>query len=118
MTDEIQIFGWRAWYTEGRVFVSREIAWADLPDDGFLALTLYYNVAAPDGYPLARTLSGSDWYFKQGDIYGSSMDGGDKADTEAEIEERYPGASVKRGKWTTDAEMHGVVAQQGKARRL
>jgi hypothetical protein len=56
-------------------------------------------------------MSGDDWYWKTGDIYAHGSN-----TTREEIERRYPGASVKRGMWTTDAEMQRVGAEMAEAR--
>lgn len=92
---------WRAWYTEGRVFDGQGFEdWLALPDDGVLTVMLWFE----DG--TRRVEQGNDQYWATPEgIYAHSDD-----PTE-EIERRYPGASVKRGKWTTDAEMQRVAAE-------
>ena len=51
-------------------------------------------------------MTGSDYYFyapgKFGPVYGQCSPG----DSKEEIEARYPGAVVLRGKWTDDITMH------------
>lgn len=91
----------RAWYTEGRVFDGDGFEdWRALPADGVLSVMLWFG----DG--TRRVEQGNDSYFATPEgIYGHSDD------PAGEIERRYPGASVKRGKWTTDAEMHRVAAE-------
>lgn len=92
---------WRAWYTENRVFDGQGFAdWAELPDDGVLSVMLWFA----DG--TRRVEQGNDHYWATPEgIYAHSDDPLD------EIERRYPGASVKRGKWTTDAQMQRVAAE-------
>lgn len=87
----------RAWYTEGRVYEGHGYDdWCALPDDGVLTVMLYHA----DG--TRRVEQGNDYYWATPDgIYGHSDD--------QQIEDRYPGASVKRGKWTTDEEMGHVA---------
>lgn len=89
------IASFRAWYTEGRVFDGETFEdWQALPDDGFL----YGAVMSSDH--TGRQMGGNDSYFSTEDgIYGHSND------SVEEIERRYPGASVKRGKWTTEDEL-------------
>lgn len=100
----MNVEGWRAYYTGGREFDSAGCEWADLPADGVLALVLYYDVWSGDGEVQHRlVLDGSDWYFHDGDeLFGSNSDPPD------ETLERYPGVEMKRGKWTTAAEMQAV----------
>ena len=100
------VAGWRTYYTEGRDFNSTDDRWADLPDDGVLVLRLYYDdFAGRDGsVRYTKSLSGDDHYFHipGTDLFGCNNDPID------EIHDRYPGAIVKRGKWTTHAEMTAV----------
>ena len=99
------ILGWAAWVdTPERVeiYSSKETDWSALPDDGIIFIMLYKDEG--DGqesnisYPAYReSLAGNDFYWKAphhaGTIYGSGND------PLAEIKRRYPGASIKRGKW-------------------
>src|SRR5690348_5992396 len=102
------VIGWRAWYFDGSDYTSREIAWYDLPADGVVAVRVYFDQQAPDGSPLSRIMLGGncDYYFcapgPQGPIYGHSND------PPEEMEARYPGASIKRGKWTDETTMYEV----------
>ena len=103
----MKILGWRAWVDtpEGVVnYDSKDDKWEDMPDDGVIFIMLYKD----DGDGLEENLNGHrythregmcgiDFYFKaphhSGTTYGSNND------TKEEIESRYPGAIVKRGKW-------------------
>lgn len=100
--------GWRAWYTNGRTFNSDDDAWSDLPHDGVLVIVVYLDEysGADDGVQHRYILDGSDWYFHVPDegIIGSN------SDSASEILERYPGALLKRGKWT-DPETFRAVKQ-------
>lgn len=108
---------WVAWYTEERVFYSKNISWEDLPGDGVLFIMLYldtYNLNSKQypmtvyigkGIQLRREMSGFDWYFKQGDLYGSNND------SLEENQIRYPTAIFKRGKWTTDEKFKQIEAK-------
>lgn len=86
---------WTVWYDGGRRFDSSDTRWEDLPDDG----VLYVAVKRTQGY---MGLCGSDYYFKSGEIVGMNND--PPEDTLA----RYPGAVLKRGRWTTEDEMRDV----------
>ncbi len=94
--------GYRAWYTEDRTFDSESTAWDDLPSDGCLFVMLYFDENAPSGMPLRRAMSGSDWYFREGEVYGHNCD------SLEENQARYPNGSFKRGQWTDDEEMTRV----------
>lgn len=97
--------GWLAWYTEGRRYSSDETAWDDLPDDGALLFVVYFDRTTPGGVRHKRILSGADYYFRQGPLLADTNDPPD------EIRRRYPGAVIKRGKWTTDDDMARVLAE-------
>lgn len=89
----------RAWYTGGRVYEGDSSDWGKMPDDGVLAVKVFFN----DG--TARNCSGNDWY-------GLLLfDGGEWTVIHNNNEdnlERYPTALWKRGQWTSEAEMHEV----------
>lgn len=96
--------GWRLYYTEDRAYSSADTEWVACPDDGVLALVLYYDAYTDGGVQYRKVLTGDDHYFHVPgtDLYGCNND------SIPEIEARYPGAVVKRGKWTTHAEMTRV----------
>lgn len=89
--------GWRAWYVGGQVYEGTTFAqWHDLPADGVLVVMLYYDRDAAQGRPLRLSLSGDDYYWQTpAAVFGSSKD------AQEQIKLRYPGASLKRGKWGT-----------------
>lgn len=101
MTD-LNVVRWRVWYTDGRVFNGTTFnAWKRLPDDGVLSVMLWHA----DG--TRRVMQGDDLYFATAEgVYAH-----DSRYSAEEIADRYPGASIKRGKWTTDAEMLRVAAE-------
>jgi hypothetical protein len=112
----MEVAGWRVWYIgknvcEGRTFEQ----WERLLADGVLFVKLYYDEKTSAGIPLALNLSGDDWYWQTPDgVFGSSND------PHAEIKKRYPGASIKRGKWGTVEEMDAaniaaIAAREGPA---
>jgi hypothetical protein len=104
----MRVASWKAWYIGGRVFCSATHAWADLPDDGMLFLKLYFDERTPDGVQLGQNCSGDDWYWH---VPGTDLYAHDSRQTRDEIERRYPGAILKRGKWTTPDEMQRVNAE-------
>lgn len=99
--DDQQVARWRVWYVGGDTIEGRSFAaWKRLPDDGVLTVMLWHG----DG--TRRVEQGNDSYFATPDgVFGHNDE------TVEQIEARYPGASVKRGMWTTDAEMARVAAE-------
>ena len=106
------VVGWRIWYTNDREYSQRDTDWSELPDDGVLALALYYDSWNHDNTIRHKmVLTGDDHYFHdpESDIYGCNNDPID------EITERYdiPTEYIKRGKWT-DSETMDSVHQQAR----
>jgi hypothetical protein len=105
----MKVIGWKVWADDGQVYSSKEYPWEKVPGDGLLGMVVYFDEKAPDGNPLRRVAYGGncDYYFRApgpvGPIYGHSND-----DPET-ITTRYPGASVKRGKWTDEATMYAAA---------
>lgn len=92
---------WRVWYVGGEVREGKTFTdWQTLPDDGVLIVMLYHE----DGTRRIEQGNDSYWATPEG-AYAHSNDPAE------EIKRRYVGASVKRGKWTTDAEMQRVEAE-------
>jgi hypothetical protein len=100
------IVGWRVWYDDDSVVEGHTFAdWEALPDDGVLFVKLYEDRDNRQGMPYGENQSGLDHYFSTAEgIHAMSND------TTAEILARYPGASIKRGKWTTVDKMHEIIA--------
>ena len=96
----MNVMAWKAWYTGGRNFCSDGMPFEDLPRDECLGFMLLMDEVTDGGVRYRRHMSGSSWYWMwdgpQGEVYGE----GDEGD----VEERYPGAVVIRGKWTTETE--------------
>lgn len=91
---------WRAWYVGGQVFDGESFEdWRRLPDDGVLEVLVMFEGERRT----SRFMSGNDRYWSTPDGVWAHSD-----DPHDEIAERYPGASIKRGMWTTDAEMNRV----------
>ena len=88
----LSVVGWRVWYDD-EVYDSRYHTWEEIPTDGVQVMYVYKS----DGRRMH--MAGYSSYFKldgpNGEVYGSNMD---EPDVTAE---RYPGAWIKRGKWTS-----------------
>ena len=98
---DLTVTRWRAWFTQGRVFDGESFEdWQGLPGDGVLSVMLWHE----DG--TRRMMQGNDFYFATPDgVYGHNDH------PQAETERRYPGASVKRGMWVTDAEYVRITTE-------
>lgn len=106
----MKVIAWKAWYCGGMAVCSTEAEWENLPDDGMLGYVVLFNELKEDGKHHHRISTGRDWYWKSAGmrddpIYGYSND------EPEEIRRRYPGANLKRGKWTDDPEMYRVSAE-------
>lgn len=97
---------WRVWYTEGRVFdgASGE-EFAALPEDGFLGMVVCY----PDG--TRRVMSGDDYYWTAPGDAGPIYAHGTWNLSPEIIMRRYPGASIKLGRWTDEETIRRVNAE-------
>jgi hypothetical protein len=97
----MNVIRWRVWYVGGDTYDGSTFdAWQQLPGDGVLTIMLWFE----DG--TRRVEQGNDFYFATPDgVFGHNDDPAE------ETERRYPGVSVKRGMWTTDAEMARVAAE-------
>jgi hypothetical protein len=98
---DLTVTRWRAWFVGGDTLDGQTFAdWQALPDDGVLSVMLWFA----DG--TRRVMQGNDFYFvTPNGVFGHNDH------PQEETERRYPGASVKRGMWTTDAEMNRVAAE-------
>ena len=90
----MKTIGWIIYVDDGSKIVvcrSDQTSWEKLPLDGWVECMIYKEGC------YRESLMGYDHYFKaphrDGDIYASSND------TIEEIQARYPGAVVRRGKW-------------------
>ncbi len=95
--------GWRAWFDNGLTYDSRSTSWADVPDDGCQVRMLFFA----DGSKQVQ--HGADYYYDAphpaGTIHGST------SDLLHELQARYPGAIVKRGRWAPDDWYHDIMAE-------
>ncbi len=114
----MKVIGWKAWYTDGSVYDSKQTIWQDLPDDGAVSVVLYFDEVDHSGKPIRRTLEGSDYYFMapglNDNIYGESF-AQVRYDVVKDIARRHPGASIKRGKWTDDETMRRISKEAQEA---
>jgi hypothetical protein len=92
--------GWKAWYIGGRVYESASSSWGDLPDDGVLAVKVFFNDNT------SRNCNGNDQY---GLLILSPDSWTIIHNNNEDNLERYPNAIWKRGKWTSEEEMNAVV---------
>lgn len=105
MSDFPKIIGWAVWYDDGTMLTSKETTWESLPDDGVIEIVLYKS----DGS--RRIMDAHDWYFRAPNRYLPGWEDGwiyghDTYTTKEEIQRRYPGASIKRGRWVSEERMH------------
>lgn len=112
----MRVVGWAAAFEGGQFFVDADPSamrsgtdggtgayWRGLPHDGLIAVMLFYDSTSAGGKRLRRMMSGSDYYFKMGEVYGASNE------TDDAIAARYPGAEIIRGKWVSDQEYHDAT---------
>jgi len=135
-----KVIAWKAWYSDGKVYRSESLDWSDLPDDGVVAINLYYDKLTPAGDAYRRFMQGSDYYFRviqedgsiiygqsslhvlpKGKIVANGKTGGKKklpkgaviSESRESIVERYPSAEIKMGKWVSDKEIDRIVVEAG-----
>lgn len=82
---------WRIWYGDGSTFDSKAGLWEAAPSENVQVVMLYENRNDRQGRPCRFVMSGKDYYFKDGDLFGVSFD-----------DESKTRGIVKRGKWMTD----------------
>ena len=100
----LRVERWRIWYDDGSVHDGRTLHdWMVLPDDGVLGFVLFYERLAPNGEHMRRIASGNDYYWAFPGLLDTVYAHGNE-----DPHERYPGASVKRGRWTDDISIDTV----------
>lgn len=65
----MQVAGWRAWYTSGRIYDSRSTTWKALPKQGVLFVMLYMDQTTANGRRYREALYGCDYYWQDGDTF-------------------------------------------------
>lgn len=100
----MNVVAWKAWYRGGVAYCSDGYKWEDLPDEGVIGVTIVYDDDT------RRFMTGSDFYWQAAILGVLTLCQGLHDDRPAE---RYPGASIKMGVWTTDAEMRHVLEKMG-----
>lgn len=100
-----RVLGLLVYYDGGSVYrVTTPDQWAAMPDFGVIEAVIYFDGGR------RNTLGGNRFYFyaphPDGPIWASM-----NAETKKEIEEKYPGAIVKQGKWVPETTMERVSAQ-------
>lgn len=122
------VIGWRAWYTNERVFDSKITHWKFLPKDGVITIMLFLNKRnKTTKFPLRRQMYGDYyWYVPEKEIYGCCyypiMLPNGKVLTNAEspkdILNRYPGAIILRGQWVSEQELEKINKESMETRFL
>lgn len=96
----MKVIGWRVWVDGGLTFESRWHRWEEVGNDGIIKMYIYKEEGYREGF------GGHDHYFhaphSEGTIYGCNND------SVEEIEKRYPGAVVKKGKWVPPEVMERI----------
>jgi hypothetical protein len=102
----MDVLVWKAWYRDGKAFCSTGTKWAELPDEGVLGVVIVFDEISPGTeVRQRRMMAGSDlyWACEIGEHWTLC-----EGSHEDRPEERYPGAVIKRGVWTSDEEMQRV----------
>lgn len=82
---------WRIYYGDGSTFDSKAGLWEVAPSENVQVVTLFETTRDRQGRPTRYIMNGSDYYFKDGEIFGHSFDDITKAR-----------GSIKFGKYLTD----------------
>lgn len=103
------IMEWRIWYKDNVVYDGADTDdWAALPDDGVIGIAVRFG-PNENAIMLGELISGSDWYWiYDGKIYQS----GTSSDTPGEwLPHAAPeGAVLKKGRWTSEADLAAIDA--------
>lgn len=107
----MHIVGWKAWYTQNRVFSSDETDWRDLPKTGVLAVLVFFDERSSSGAYYKELLHGKRRYFRadgtaQEFIKGSLWNEKKLLDTYETTKE-----DIKEGIWDDDATVKKVLAE-------
>lgn len=104
----MNVVGWSAWFTSGRVFHSTTSTWAALPDQGVLLVMVFYDSVYGKGVFRRRGMRhGRDHYV----MVPPGAKGTEFVNTNelvTSLAVKYPSASVKFGKMVSNEEMDRV----------
>jgi len=102
----MKAIAWKIWYTDNRVFNSKDYKWEDLPDDGVLIWMIYHDEKDGQGRHYRTIVNGYDWHFCDNKgLYAYNNE------TLESNKRRYPDCSpksFKRGIWVTNEEFNRV----------
>lgn len=94
-----EIIGWRAWYTEERVYDSDSTRWEQLPRQGALVFVFYLPTNGK-----RHIMQGQDYYWKHGDCFDCDNDIG-------KLPPGIDGRNVKMGKEISDDKWRRLYAK-------
>ena len=60
----MKVAGWKAWYTQNRVYRSSDDIWEDLPKEGILLLLVFFDEFSTTGIRYKEIIQGNRRYFK------------------------------------------------------
>lgn len=69
--DDRDIIAWKIFYGDGSTFSSKDGEWEDAPTTNIQVVMLYERWTDEQGRNKRRIMAGYDFYFKDGDTYGS-----------------------------------------------
>ena len=97
------MIGWRVWYDDGKIYVSKTHRWTDVPWDGLMVKIIYYANGTK------QIQHGMDWYgvaeHAEGEIHFSTMDSPET------VKKRYKNPIMKQGRWGPDDYYKRIVAE-------
>lgn len=101
---------WRIWYKGNQKFDGEtQSDWDALPDENVIGIAIRFGKDEYD-ITLAELVSGSDWYWMRNGKIEQSCTSSDVPD-EWLPHNAPEGASLKRGRWTTEEELHQIDSE-------
>lgn len=106
------VVGWKAWYTQNRVYSSSVHNWEELPKEGVLVVMVYFDEKASGGEHLREIIKGRRRYFKavgssNNEFFKGSLWNEDKILRTYDTHEDW----IKEGIWDDDATMKAAIAE-------
>jgi hypothetical protein len=100
MSVDTSIVGWRAWYSGGKEYNSKEHRWQELPSAGVLMFVLYQKTR-----PYRRVMVGVSfyWHVPDKDIY--ACDNAEDAQIPVDLDASF----IKRGEWVDDPQYNAAL---------